>query len=535
MRKRLAAMICMAPMAAFAANGDYEQTINRIVDEGLNRSQLPETAAYLCDRIGGRLTNSPQMRIAEKWAQERFRSWGLQNVRTEGFEFGRGWSIESSSVRMLSPRVQTLRAIPIAWTPATNGAISAPIIVAPIARDRDFEKWRGKLRGRIVLITRPDDGSELDKAPFHRYSDEELAKLDEYQQPVESASEQGKRLKRAKFELRKDAFLAAEGALAWVRESNRDGGLLHGTGGLYKVGETPVLPAVELAAEDYRKLARLAKTDAVPTLEINSQVKFNDEDVNAYNIFAEIPGTDPKAGYVMAGAHFDSWVAADGAGDNGAGSVSIMEAARILATLKVKPKRTIRFALWSGEEQGLLGSLAYVEKHLAIRAPATDPELAKYDPRYTWRLRWPITPGPDYQKLAAYFNIDNGSGKFRGIYTEGNVAVVPIFKEWLTPFASMGASKVVAKPTGSTDHVYMQAVGIPAFQFIQDPLDYGSRIHHTSLDSYDHLKIPDLKQASVILASLLLMSADRDQPLPRTPLPQKPRDSDPFAYPEDDE
>lgn len=262
-------------------------------------------------------------------------------------------------------------------------------------------------------------------------------------------------------------------------------------------------------------------------------MRFHDEDRNAYNVLADIPGRDAKAGYVMAGAHLDSWVASDGAQDNAAGSAVVMEAARILTKLGVKPKRTIRFALWSGEEQGILGSLAYAEKYLGSRPPETDPERKKVNPFYTWGARWPITPGPDHGALSAYFNIDNGSGKIRGIHTEGNVAVVPIFREWLAPFASMGATTVASSPTGGTDHVIMQAVGIPGFQFIQDPLDYDSRIHHSSVDSYDHLKMPDLKQAAVILASLLLQAANSDEPLPRMPLPSKPKPNDPFEYPAD--
>ena len=221
-------------------------------------------------------------------------------------------------------------------------------------------------------------------------------------------------------------------------------GLVHGEGYSYRVGDTPKVPGIELEAEDYRRLARLAKTDAVPTVELTSAVRYYDDDHNAYNIIAEIPGRDPKAGYVMAGAHLDSWVAADGANDNGAGSVVVMEIARMLTKLGVKPKRTIRFVLWSGEEQGLLGSMAYVEQHLAKRPPVTDPELAKLSPFNTWNTRWPITPLPGHAELAAYFNFDNGSGKVRGIYTEGNNAVVPIFREWLGPFGSMGASRVVA-------------------------------------------------------------------------------------------
>jgi len=535
MRFMLTALTVILTASPALAQKADSQAANHIIDQGLNHSEVMETAAWLTDRIGGRMTNSPQMRAAEAWTQKRFRDWGLQNVRAEGFEFGRGWSINSASARMIAPRVLPLTIIPVAWTPPTNGTITAPIVVAPMTRERDFDKWKGKLSGKIVLVTQPDSGSEPDRAPFRRLTADDLTKLNTYKQPEHSPDALDRRLKRLTFAKALDAFLKAEGAVAWVRKSYRDGGLVHGEGYTYRTGDTPALPGVEMAAEDYRRLARLAKTDAAPTLELNSDVRFHDEDSKAYNIFAEIPGTDRNAGYVMAGAHLDSWVASDGASDNAAGSAVIMEAARILARLGVKPKRTIRFALWNGEEQGLLGSFAYVDKYLASRPPETDPEKAKLDQYYSWQYRWPVTAKPGYRDLAAYFNLDNGSGKIRGIYAEGNVAAVPIFQEWLQPFASMGATSVVTAPTTGTDHVFMQQIGVPGYQFIQDPLDYSSRVHHSSIDSYDHLKAEDLRQASVIIATFLLNAANRDEALPRMPLPTQPKPTDPFAYPEDDQ
>ncbi|MFK0298044.1 M20/M25/M40 family metallo-hydrolase [Brevundimonas sp. NPDC090276] len=505
--------------------------INGIIDQGLNHSEVMQTAAYLTDRIGGRMTNSPQMRQAEQWSQQRFRDWGLSNVRAEGFEFGRGWSIVRSSARMTAPRPIELRAIPVAWTPSTNGTISAVVVVAPITRVEDFDKWRGKLAGKIVMLSRPDTGSEPTEPAFRRWTDAELRDRNTYVQPQHSPASAERQLKTADFTARLDAFLAEEGALAWVKMSQRDGGLLHGTGYTYQVGATPKLPGMEIAAEDYRRLARLALTDTPPMLSLLSEVQFHDEDVNAYNILADIPGSDRSGEYVMAGAHLDSWVASDGAQDNAAGSAVVMEAARILSQLKVKPKRTIRFALWNGEEQGILGSLAYVDRYLATRAPSSDPALAALPNNRTWRNRWPVEPRPGYRDLVAYFNLDNGSGKIRGINAEGNVAAAPIFQEWLAPFASMGATTVSLRPSGGTDHVYMQTVGVPGYQFIQDPLDYSSRIHHTSIDSYDHLKPEDLRQAAVILASFLLNAANRDTPLPRMPLPTQPTPTDPFEYP----
>ncbi|MDP9198363.1 MAG: M20/M25/M40 family metallo-hydrolase [Pseudomonadota bacterium] len=522
-------------LTALATEQNEPSAINRIVDEGFDRSQLPQIAAHLTDRIGGRMTNSPQMREAEKWTQEQFRAWGLTNVHLEGFEFGRGWSIEKSSVRMISPRTKVLRSIPIAWTPPTNGALTAPVVLAPMRRERDFAKWKGVLRGKIVLVSKPERSSEPYQPSFERLTDESLSELSEYQQPRHSEVEIARTLKEAQFDDRLDAFLAEEGALAWVRMSYRDAGLVTGEGYGHRVGLTPKLPGIELAAEDYRQLARLSRTDASPTIEVISDVRYHDEDTKAYNVIADIPGHDPKAGYVMAGAHLDSWVAADGAGDNAAGSAVIMEAARILSTLSMRPKRTIRFALWSGEEQVLGGSLAYIEKHLATRAPSTDPVANGLHHYYGWRNRWPITPSPGYYDLAAYFNVDNGSGKIRGIYAEGNPAVVPIFRKWFEPFASMGATTISSQRTGATDHELMQAVGIPAFQFIQDPLDYAARIHHSSVDSYDHLQIEDLKQAAVILASFMLNAANLEESLPRMPLPTKPSVTDPFAYEDPDE
>jgi hypothetical protein len=523
-------LVLVAPAAAQPADD-----MNRVIDQGLNHSQVMQTAEYLADRIGGRLTNSPAMRQAEAWTQQQFRSWGLKNVRKEGFAFGRGWSIQSSSVRMTSPRPIQLTAIPVAWTPPTKGTLTAQIVVAPIKKERDFATWKGKLSGKIVLVTLPTEGSEPAEAPFKRLTPEDITKLDKYRQPSYEPENVERSVRRVGFRVKLDAFLKTEGAVAWIREAYRDGKLLHGEGYMYRVGQTPALPGIEVAAEDYRRLARLAKTGPAPTLEITSNVTFDDSDINAYNVIAEIPGTDGSGQYVMCGAHLDSWIAGDGAADNGAGSATVMEAARILAATGVRPKRTIRFALWAGEEQGLLGSLAYVEKYLATRAPAPGPEDG-IEQFMRWRYRFPITPRPGHDKLVAYFNIDNGSGRVHGIHAEGNVAAVPLLKEWLTPFSGMGASAVVSSPTGGTDHVFMQAVGISAYQFIQDPLDYESRVHHSSIDTFDHLKAEDLREASVVLAGVLLEAANSAKTLPRMPVPTKPVPSQPFKYedPDDD-
>ncbi|MCD2315764.1 M20/M25/M40 family metallo-hydrolase [Sphingomonas sp. IC-11] len=527
-------LLAAAAIVTPAHAQDHAATV-RIMDEGLARSQVMVTAQHLTDVIGPRLTNSPQMRAAEVWTQARFKEWGLKNVHKEGFDFGRGWWIERSSVRMVTPRPLQLTAIPIAWTPPTAGTLSAPIKVAPMKKASDFAQYRGKLAGKIVLVSQPGEVSERKRAIFERLSDEDLGKLDSYDLPNHDPHADARELKNADFEKQRDAFLKAEGALAYATISYRDGKLVHGEGYMFEAGKSPTLPGVQIAAEDYRRLARLAKIGQTPTLEIISDVRYDDSDQQAYNIFAEIPGTDPKAGYVMAGAHLDSWVAGDGATDNAAGSAVVMEAARILAKLNVRPKRTIRFALWSGEEQALLGSLAWVEKNLATRGNAGDPPLTGERRYYEWPKRWPINPRPGYSELAAYFNVDNGSGRFRGIYAENNPEAAATFREWMVPLQGLGMTTVAAGRTDGTDHVFMQSVGAPGFQFIQDPLEYSSRTHHSSADTFDHLKAEDMRQGATVLAAFLLNAANAAKPLPRPPLPTPPAVANPFSYPDPEE
>jgi carboxypeptidase Q len=525
----LALTVSLVAAPAMAAGVDG-QTINQIADQGFNHGQVADTLEYLSDQIGGRMTNSPAMRKAEAWTEGQFKTWGLSDVRLEPFEFGRGWWIEASSVRMTAPRPVMLRAIPVAWTPPTTGPLSAPVVVAPLRSAKDFAAWRGKLKGKIVLTSLPTEPRDETKAPFSRLAEADLSKMNSYREPDFDPEAAARNAERRQFRAQLDDFLAEEGALAWASMSRSDDGTVHGEGSGYKPGQTPKLPGVEIAAEDYRRLTRLAKTGEVK-LEIDSKVHFDDTDTKANNVLADIAGSDPKAGYVMAGAHLDSWVAGDGATDNGAGSAVIMEAARILSTLHVKPKRTIRFALWAGEEEGLLGSFAYVDQYLAHRPPPSDPKLASLGPYYASDT-YPITPLPGFNDLQGYFNLDNGSGKIRGIYAEGNFAAASILKEWLAPFASLGATTVVAEPTGSTDHVFMVKMGLPAFQFIQDPLDYESTTHHTNLDTFDHARPDDLRQAAVILATMLLDAADSDKPLPRNVLPTQPKVTDTFKYPD---
>ncbi|HET9810598.1 MAG TPA: M20/M25/M40 family metallo-hydrolase [Sphingomicrobium sp.] len=528
LRSRLLLLTMTAALAIAPAAAQSTSDTARIIDEGLNRSEVMVNASELMDGIGGRLTNSANLDRAEEWALAKFREYGLSNVHREPFDFGRGWNMTQSSARMIEPRLIQMTVIPVAWTPGTDGVIRAPIVVAPISEKAHFDAYRGKLNGKIVLVSLPGTSDEPGEGAFKRLTDKDIADDDSFDMPSYDPDSLDRRMKRFQFAKELDEFLKSEGAIAWVRKSYRDGDLVSGEGYTYLAGQSPSLPGFELGAEDYRRLTRLAKRGPAPVIELMSDARWDDSDPNANNLIAEIPGTDPNAGYVMAGAHFDSWIAADGASDNGAGSVVVIEAARILRKLGVRPKRTIRFALWEGEEQGLLGSRAYIEQHLVDRP--TPPGMDGMTAYFSWSTRYPIVKKPGYDKLKAYFNMDNGSGKFRGIYAEGNAAAVPLLREWLSPFNAMGADKVVAGKTGGTDHVFMQAIGIQGYQFIQDPLDYGSRVHHSSIDTVDHMRGDDLRQASVVLAGMLLAAANSDEVLPRPPLPTQPTATDPFKY-----
>jgi carboxypeptidase Q len=519
--------LAFATAPASAQEAGLEDEIAVIVEEGTQRSNIPMQAHDLLDRIGARLTNSPSMRRAEDWAVQQFGALGL-TARKEGFHFGRGWEMIGSDVRMIAPRPLELTAMPVTWTPPTNGTIEAEVVVAPMDNPSHFAAYRGQLRGKIVLVSLPGNGDEPTTPAFRRLDAAQIAERDVFPMPDNDPHDTAQAVERAEFEMRRDAFLASEGALAWARISARDGKLLHGNGYTFESGNSPVLPGFEIAAEDYRRLARLARSGPAPHLSLTSNVRFVDNDPMAYNIIADLPGTDASAGYVMAGAHFDSWTAGDGAVDNGAGTLVVLEAARLLTRLGIRPRRTIRFALWNGEEQGLLGSTAYINQHIARREG--DSERAWLGRYYEFGSLYPVTPLPGFTQLKAYFNLDNGSGRIRGIQTEGNVAAQPLLQRWLAPFADMGATGVVTGRTGGTDHVFMAQLGLPAYQFIQDPLDYSSRLHHTSIDTYDHMRLDDLRQAAVIMAGLLLQAANSPSEMPREPLPTAPGLTDPFEY-----
>ncbi len=522
----LALVLALIPASALAANSEAVDldAIGQIRSEGYHNSQVMQLLSELTDRIGPRLTGSPNMKLASEWTRGKLAEWGFANAHLEGYDFGRGWTNEFTSVRMMTPETTMLIAIPRAWSPGTNGAVRGKAIRVSIKTKEDMEQYRGRLAGMIVLNGDAKEVKPHTDPEATRYTDQ---KLDEIAQ-FSITSRYGPQMSREEmikaFQLRRDIskFYYDEKVLAVIEPSSYDLGLVTMSGLEYKKDAVNPYPVLNMVTEHYGRISRLLERNVPVELELNVQTKFIDDDNNSYNTIAEFPGTDKKLAdeVIMIGGHLDSWHGGTGATDNATGVVAAMEALRILKTLDLKPRRTIRIALWSGEEQGLLGSRAYVAEHLASRPEPTDPK-EKDLPSYMRQSKpGPLEFKPEYKKVVAYFNIDNGGGKLRGIYTQENSAVAPIFASWIEPLKDLGCSTITQRNTGSTDHASFDAVGVPGFQFIQDPLDYMTRTHHSSMDVYERVQRDDLIQQAVVLASFAYDAAMREQPLPRKALPK---------------
>jgi carboxypeptidase Q len=478
--------------------------ISKLRAEESQHSQIMEVMGYLTDVYGPRLTNSPNIREAADYALKTLKGYGLSNVHEETWgPFGRGWSNESFEASEIAPRQFPLIAFPKAWTPGTNGPITTAAIYARIEKEEDFGHFRGTLRGKFVMTAPLRAVDAQWEAPAHRLTDQELSGLLEPRPPQPPDKEAlEKQRKQQEFNAKLLKFLTDEGAAAWLEPSPHDGGTITVQAGGSRDPKDPlVLPRLAVDIENYGRIFRTLEKNIPVTLRINIANKFYDDDLDSFNIIAEIPGADKADEVVMLGAHFDSWAAGTGATDNAAGSAVMMEAMRLLKTCNAKMRRTVRLALWTGEEEGLLGSRAYVQQHFADKGS--------------------ISLKPDHAKLSVYFNVDNGTGKIRGIYLQGNDAVKPIFEKWMEPFRADGMTTLSPRGTGGTDHVSFDEVGLPAFQFIQDPIEYDSRTHHTNMDVYERIQPADPKQMAVIVASFAYQTANAEELLPRKPLPKK--------------
>jgi len=508
------------------------EMMSRIRYEGFRDSKVMDFASGLMDSIGERLTGSPNMKRANEWTRDQLAAMGLSNAHLEPWgPFGRGWANQYVNVRMTSPDVVTLLAYPKAWTPGTSGVIQGKCVRATIADKKDFDKYKGKLSGMIVILGADAEVKPITEPPYKRLSDDDLSKLADYQVPADRPPLNfADFLKRQQFVKDLNQFFADEKVLAVIdhsRGTSGGGTVFVQSGGSYKPAETTTVPQLTMASEHWTRIARLLQQKKDVSLELNVTNTFYDDDPMQYDTIGEIPGTDKdkKDEVVMLGAHLDSWHAGTGATDNGAGTIVMMEAMRILKALDIKPRRTIRIGLWSGEEEGLLGSQGYVEHHFGARPHMDEPGM-KDMPTLLRREAGEVTVKPEQSKISGYFNVDNGTGKIRGIYLQENAAVEPIFEAWMKPFKDLGMTTITVRNTGGTDHQSFDAVGIPGFQFIQDPIEYETRTHHSNMDVYDRLQPDDLKQISVIVAGFVYDAAMRDQMLPRKPiekaLPKEP-------------
>jgi carboxypeptidase Q len=532
--------------SATAPPKDPNDPIERIKDEGMNRSQVMQILSYLSDVIGPRLTGSPNLKRANEWTRDKLTSWGLQNAHLEAWgPFGRGWTLKSFSAQVSEPQDIPLIAYPKAWSPGLAGTLNADVIYFDATDEAGLEKFKGKLKGAIVLTAPMPEVKPHFEPLGARLDEKDLLKLadapDPRSIPRRPPQVNPQARTEAMFQAKKQQFFVDEGAALLVDPSRRgDGGTIFvqsatvpqpfvenpfAPGAPRRLSpwdkETPkIIPQIVVAAEHYNRIVRMIQAGEKVKMAVNLDVQFHSNDPMAYNTVAEIPGTDPtlKDEIVMLGGHMDSWHSGTGATDNGAGVATAMEAVRILQTLKLQPRRTIRIALWSGEEQGLYGSRYYVMQHFGTIGDGTIDAFRAFGQASPTPPQ--INPKPDYDKFSVYFNLDNGTGRIRGVYLQGNEQVRPLFRQWLTPFREMNASTLSISNTGGTDHLSFDAIGLPGFQFIQDEIEYDTRTHHSNQDVFDRIIADDMKQNAVIMAAFVYQAAMMDAKMPRKLLPK---------------
>lgn len=534
---------------------DPNDPIQRIKDEGMKRSEVMQTLSYLSDVIGPRLTASPGMKRANEWTRDQLTKWGLQNAHLEPWgPFGRGWTLKRFSAQVTEPVAIPLIAYPKAWSPGLASPLTAEVIYIDARTEADLEKFKGKLNGKIVLTAATREVAAHFEAQGTRLNEKELLALADAPEPRQGAGRGnfgGNPTQRAaaQFSGAKLRFFQAEGAALLIDPSRGDGGTIfvqsaqvpppvpvpnaptttRGTPAYDKSGPK-LTPQLVVAIEQYNRIVRMLQAGEPVKMTVDLSVAWQEADLMGYNTIAEIPGTDLKDEIVMLGGHMDSWHSGTGATDNAAGVSVAMEAVRIIQTLGLKPRRTIRIALWSGEEQGLLGSRAYVAEHFGSMqnpatsaAPATGGANTNAMGGGAGNGNGTAPAGPtlvkkaEYEKLSAYFNLDNGTGKIRGVYLQGNEGVRPLFRQWLAPFKDLGATTLSISNTGGTDHLAFDAVGLPGFQFIQDEIEYDTRTHHSNQDVFDRIQADDMKQAATVMAAFVYQTAMRAEKLPRKP------------------
>ncbi len=492
--------------------------LDRIKDEGLEKSQVMATAFQLTDVAGPRLANSPGLKRAQDWAVNALKTWGAVNAKREPWgKFGKGWEVQKNYAAITAPYYHAIIAIPKAWTPGTNGLIKGDVVVIKIDTITDIDKYKGKLKGKIVMTDVKGNLENTFRSDASRLTDSALTAMANATPVAPGAGGPRRGGQGGPFTPgRIQALLALRTAITnlYVSEGvglvlsqarGTDGTVFTTNGASYADTAHTVAPELETSGEDYQRILRLSKAGIKVQLEADIKTEFFTNDLQGYDVVGEIEGTDPKLKdqLVIIGGHLDSWHAATGATDNAAGSAVMLETMRILKRVGFKPRRTIRIVLWSSEEQGLFGSRFYVLNHFG-------------DPK-TMILK------PEAAKVSAYYNLDNGTGKIRGVYLQGNSAIGSIFKEWLAPFKDLGANTVTIGNTGGTDHLSFDAVGIPGFQYIQDNMDYSTRTHHSNQDTYDKLSEADLKQAATINAWFVYNTSQRDEMMPRKELPAAPK------------
>jgi carboxypeptidase Q len=552
----------IAQTTAQAPAPDPNDPINRIKEEGMKRSQVMQTLSYLSDVIGPRLTASPGMKRANEWTRDQLTKWGLQNSHLEPFgPFGRGWTLQRFSAQVSEPQAIPLIAYPKAWSPGTSGPMTAEVVYVDARAEADLEKYKGKLNGKIVLTSPVREVPAHFDAQSTRLTEKDLLALADAPEPRPNPGGRfgGNAFRNAQlFTNVRMRFFDAEGVAMLIDPSRGDGGTIFVQSaatvppvvdpnapaqarpmGAYDKSKPKVIPQLVLAIEHYNRIVRMLQAGETVKMTVDLAVAWQEADLMGYNTIAEIPGTDLKDEVVMLGGHMDSWHSGTGATDNAAGVSVAMEAVRIIQALGLKPRRTIRIALWSGEEQGLLGSRAYVAEHFG--SMQTPPPTTSSVPvsgtassngmgggngngngngnGATPQAGPVLVKKPNYEKLSAYYNLDNGTGKIRGVYLQGNEAVRPIFRQWLQSFRDLGASTLTISNTGGTDHLAFDGIGLPGFQFIQDEIEYDTRTHHSNQDVFDRIQADDMKQAATIMAAFVYQTAMRDQKLPRKPAP----------------